>query len=258
MNRVLIAAADVPTAESVQASLSSAGFQTAVVWNASQLLDFCKQHAPDVLAIDLELPGGSVWAAIQALRTIPNLKTMPIVGIGEPTSQMILEHARSAGIMKLFAKSKVSQALPGELQALVAAQPIHLQEVPRPATDPSSVPGDTPMVQLKNVTAEVIQLAERLKPQIPRFGPDGPELFGYIDNSSVAIREKLAATPDEGLYDKEIRHDFRNMIGSVTGFAELIMMEPDLPAETQSDFARIRECSRVFVELLDRQKAAAA
>ncbi|MDC0275853.1 response regulator [Verrucomicrobiales bacterium] len=257
MNRVLIAAAEVPMAESVQASLSSAGFQTAVVWNASQLLDFCKQHAPDILVIDLDLPGGSVWAAIQAIRALETLQAVPIVGVGESSTQMVLDHARSVGVMKLFPKATVSRVLPMELQGLLN-QPIHLQEVRSPAGAIESIAGDTALDRLQTLTSEVIQLADGLKLLVPTFGDDGPELFGYIDNSSVAIREKLGGLSDEGLRDKEIRHDFRNMIGSVTGFAELIMMEESISDDAKSGLTRIRECSRIFVDLLDQQKAEAA
>ena len=252
MNRVLIAAADVSMAESVQANLSSAGFHTAVVWNASQLLDFCKQHEPNVLVIDLELPGGSVWAALQAIRTLPALKNMPIVGLGDPSVEVVHEHAKAAGVMKLLAKASASQVLAAELNTLLIES--HNAAPESPATGNS----DNPVVQLKTLTDEVIQIAEQLKPQIPAFGPDGPELFGYIENSSSDIIQKLGGIAESELHDKEIRHDFRNMIGSVTGFAELILMEPNLPNEAQSGLSRIRECSRVFVNLLDQQKAVAA
>ena len=47
------------------------------------------------------------------------------------------------------------------------------------------------------------------------------------------------------------------MIGSVTGFAELIMMEPSISATSSQGMARLRERSREFVEVLDQQKASA-
>ncbi|NNE94005.1 MAG: response regulator transcription factor [Verrucomicrobiales bacterium] len=254
MNRILIAAADVPMAESVQASLSSTGFQTALVWDATQLLDFCNRHVPDVLAIDLDLPGGSVWAALQAIRTMPGMNNLPIIGLASDTgAELLLEHARSAGVTKLFAKANAAQVLPAELAALVNAGRASAAETSSTSTgDPNK-----PIAQLRKLTSEVVDLAEKLKPQIPAMGPEGPELFGYIEDSSEAIQQKLSSMSDECLHDKEIRHDFRNMIGSVTGFAELIMMEPSIPGDVQSALTRIRECSKVFVEVLDMQKEAA-
>jgi hypothetical protein len=47
------------------------------------------------------------------------------------------------------------------------------------------------------------------------------------------------------------------MIGSVTGFAELIMMEPGISPDSTRGLGRLRERSREFVNVLDEQKAEA-
>ena len=74
--------------------------------------------------------------------------------------------------------------------------------------------------------------------------------------------EKLSAHGSEqssvALQDKDLRHDFRNMIGSVTGFSELLLMEPTVTGEARTKFTRIREICRDFCDILDQQKAAAA
>jgi hypothetical protein len=110
---------------------------------------------------------------------------------------------------------------------------------------------------LREVTRDIVNTTVQLKPRVGEYGDDGPELFGYIETSSIAIRKKLNAVEDFSLHDKELRHDFRNMIGSVTGFAELIMMEPDISTESTHGLSRLRERSREFVDLLDAQKAEA-
>lgn len=127
------------------------------------------------------------------------------------------------------------------------------------------VDDNEPIVRLRALTTEIIELTLQLAPHRDNYGEDGPELFGYIEGSGRDIDQKLnaliASGPKayrEALHDKEIRHDFRNMIGSVTGFSELILMEAAIPDHTRPSFTRIRECSRTFVELLDGQKEAAA
>ncbi len=56
---------------------------------------------------------------------------------------------------------------------------------------------------------------------------------------------------------RKLRHDFRNMIGSVTGFAELILMESGLSLESTEGLTRLRRNSKEFVDILDLQKAEA-
>ena len=72
----------------------------------------------------------------------------------------------------------------------------------------------------------------------------------------MCIRDSNSVA-DFSLHDKELRHDFRNMIGSVTGFAELILMESGLSYESTQGLTRLRENSREFVDILDMQKAEA-
>ena len=90
-------------------------------------------------------------------------------------------------------------------------------------------------------------------------------MFGFIDNSTNEILAKLGGYIAQGaenativLQDREVRHDFRNMIGSVTGFAELILMEPGIQDDCQHKLTKIREHSVRFVNLLDQQKQVAA
>ena len=90
-------------------------------------------------------------------------------------------------------------------------------------------------------------------------------MFGYIEKGEQQISSELEKIAMQGsvaaqhaLYDKDLRHDFRNMIGSVTGFAELILMESGLNQQATAALTQIRQYSSEFVRLLDAQKAAAA
>ena len=102
-----------------------------------------------------------------------------------------------------------------------------------------------------------MQVSASLKARIGEYGDDGPELFSYIVNSGHEIRKKLNGISDFSLHDKELRHDFRNMIGSVTGFSELILMEGGLSPESTAGLTRLRENSSEFVHILDQQRAGA-
>ena len=116
MNRILIAASDATTTEGAQHALASAGFQTAIVGNANQLIDFCRQHQPDLVIIDLELQGGSVWAAAKTLRSIPNTTSVPFLGLGNQLSDMEVIHAQSVGFFTVQSKPVNAEQLIAEVR----------------------------------------------------------------------------------------------------------------------------------------------
>src|SRR5690606_20848513 len=127
-----------------------------------------------------------------------------------------------------------------------------------PVDDLPDVEGRDPSLnRLRKIARDIVQTTASLRSHVSEYGEDGPELFGYIESSGAAIRSKLNEVADFSLHDKELRHDFRNMIGSVTGFAELILMEEGLSPESTEGLRRLRQNSRDFVEVLDQQKAEA-
>ena len=269
MNRILIATGENATAEGIQSALSSAGFQTAVVGDCQQLVSFCQQHTPDLLVTDLALPGGSIWAAVQALKSDARLTTLPLIGVGAQPSEAENAQAKSLG----FSHLEPLPVSPPDLVARVReifgnGEADNITQMP---STPPPLPGipaplaSDPVGMLIQQIAEIRQLTAILKPGLPDYGEEGPELFSYIENSGNQIQGELDRLAADGveqssisLQDKDLRHDFRNMIGSVTGFSELLLMEPSVVGEARSQFTRIREICREFCDILDQQKAAAA
>ncbi|MEM9015668.1 MAG: hypothetical protein AAGC68_01545 [Verrucomicrobiota bacterium] len=252
MNRVLIVAGERTTGERFQEALGQTGFQTAMVWNPMQMVEFCRQHAPDFMVVDLDLAEYGLWSAVQAVKGIGQLANIPFFGISSTGNPQLLEKARAAGFTNVFPTHEGTKPVVEALQGRSTTE----DEI-APDDGEDVVSRDPSLNRLRELTRDVINTTLQLKPSISEFGDDGPELFGYIETSGVAIRKKLNALEDFCLHDKELRHDFRNMIGSVTGFAELIMMEPSVSPESSQRLARLRERSREFVEILDQQKASA-
>ncbi len=253
MNRILIVAGERQTGERFQQALGEAGFQTAVVWNPMQMIEFCRQHLPDFIVVDLDLAEYGLWSAVQAVRGIGTLANIPFVALSSVGNPQILEKAKAAGFTSIFPTHESAQTVVDELQR-------HLERnQPEPEIDDSAdiVTRDPSLNKLREITRDIVMTTHRLKPLVPEYGEDGPELFGYIEAAGVAIRKKLSDVVDFSLHDRELRHDFRNMIGSVTGFAELILMENGISPESSQGLSKLRERSREFVEVLDEQKASA-
>lgn len=252
MNRVLIVAGERQTGERYQQALGQEGFQTAVVWNPIQMVEFCRQHTPDFMIVDLDLSELGLWSAVQAVRGIGTLANVPFLGLASAANPQLFEKARLAGFVAVFPTHDSSRAVVEALR-----REIERVNAPTEAEGADVVGRDPSLNRLRELSREILQTAASLRPRLAEFGEDGPELFGYIENSGLAIRKKLNGIADFSLHDKEIRHDFRNMIGSVTGFAELILMEAGLSLESAEGLMRLRHNSREFVEILDTQKAEA-
>ncbi len=253
MNRVLIVAGDQDSGVRFQGALSQSGYQTALVWSGDQMTDFCRQHTPDLALVDLDIPGESLWGNLQAVKTMGNLANLPLLGISAVGDPQTMEQAQSYGFSAVYPKNDDPATVVNAVRKMTESNQNHetsgvtSPEVPSTGRDES-------LNRLVALTAEVVHVTKDLKHHLNEFGNDGPELFSYIENSGEAIRAKLAALPPDSLHDKELRHDFRNMIGSVTGFAELIMMEPSVSPNSSRGLGRLRECSKTFVDILDEQK----
>ena len=253
MNRVLIVAGERHTGERFQQALGQSGFQTAVVWNPMQMVEFCRQHVPDFLLIDLDLAEYGLWSAVQAVKGIGTLANVPFIGLSSTGHPQVLDKARAAGLHSVFPTHENTKTVIDALEEMMEQE-----AAPEEDEEDDVVGRDPSLNRLREITRDIVSTTKRIKPRMEEFGEDGPELFGYIEAAGSSIRKKLNEVEDFSLHDKELRHDFRNMIGSVTGFAELIMMEPGVSQESSKGLAHLRERSREFVEILDEQKASAS
>ncbi|MEX2578212.1 MAG: response regulator [Verrucomicrobiales bacterium] len=253
MNRVLIVAGERQTGERFQQTLGDEGFQTAVVWNPMQMVDFCRQHSPDFMIVDLDLAEFGLWNGIQAVKGIGTLANIPFVGISSTGNPQLLEKAKAAGFLSVFPTHEGTKPVVAALKSRM-----NQEGESAAAAEDDVVSRDPSLNQLRGIARDIVQGTMRLKPNVDDYGDDGPELFGYIEEAGKSIRTKLNTVADFSLHDKELRHDFRNLIGSVTGFAELILMEPGLSPECIAGLTRLREQSKEFVEILDQQKAEAS
>ncbi len=252
MNRVLIVAGERQTGERCQQSMGQEGFQTAVVWNPIQMIEFCRQHTPDSIVIDLELAEYGLWSALQAVKGIEGLNQVPFYGLAATANPQVSERAKAAGFRSIHLTHEgvrpLIDALKREMDRLSAPAASELEDI---------IGEDPSLNRLRELAKDIVTTTAKLRSHIAEYGEDGPELFGYIEDSGIAIRRKLNTLEDFSLHDKIIRHDFRNMIGSVTGFAELILMEEGLSFEASEGMTRLRRNSKEFVDILDVQKAEA-
>ena len=250
MNRVLIVAGERTIGERFQEALGRRGHQTAVVCNPMQMVEFCRQHIPDTIVIDLDLAEHGLWTSVQVVKGMGALENVPLFGLSSTDFPKLLEKAGAAGFSAVYPTHMGTQSVLAALEGCMEKEN-GLEEEPEVevfSRDPS-------LNRLRELARDVINTTVRLKVHMAEYGADGPELFGYIESAGIAICDKLRTVEDFSLHDKDLRHDFRNMIGSVTGFAELILMEPGISPAPAQGLTELREWSKEFVNILNEQKA---
>lgn len=117
---------------------------------------------------------------------------------------------------------------------------------------------------LLRLSERTLELARGLAGSANEFGADGPEMFHFVEKSSEQMHRRLvkiaSGAPrqqESQLHDREVRHEFRNILASVRGFTDLILMEEGIPEDLVSGLKEICGCSNQFVRWLDAEKAAA-
>jgi len=77
--------------------LSIAGFEVKVAANGEEGVDWAKTLLPDLIVMDLRLPGIDGWEATRRLKSQPATKHIPIIVVTADTSQQSREKAFAAG-----------------------------------------------------------------------------------------------------------------------------------------------------------------
>jgi CheY-like chemotaxis protein len=77
--------------------LSRAGFDVKVASNGKEGVDWAKTLLPDLIVMDLNLPGLNGWEATRRLKSQPETKHIPIIVMTAETSKKAREDAVAAG-----------------------------------------------------------------------------------------------------------------------------------------------------------------
>ena len=116
----------------------------------------------------------------------------------------------------------------------------------------------SPLAGLLDLSERILMLTGELKDSASEFGADGSEMFEFVEKSADQMSKRLAEiaaneADQQGnhLRDREVRHDFRNMLASIRGFTDLILMEEGIADNLVAGLKEICDCSTQFVEWLE-------
>jgi len=99
--------------------LNRDGFETAVADSAEDALVFMKSRRPDLILMDVQLPGMDGLTFASSLRSIPEAAGVPVVALTSHAMRGDRERAIAAGCVGYLSKPIDTRTLSDELRALI-------------------------------------------------------------------------------------------------------------------------------------------
>jgi CheY-like chemotaxis protein len=94
--------ADIRTLLKVQ--LGNAGYDTAFAWDAVTALTIARKEGPDLIMLDIGLPGGDGWVVMERLQTLAPFAMIPIIVVSAQPTVPHAERAKAGGAHSFIEK----------------------------------------------------------------------------------------------------------------------------------------------------------
>ena len=128
--RVALVEADREWARAIEKTLTGAGYQVAFHQSLGKFLDALTSRRPEVLLMDMHLPGMAGTELLRALRSSPETAKMILIGLScRASSKDEVTAAFKAGVDEYFFKPLDSALLLVRLQSLLRRAPLPAEEV---------------------------------------------------------------------------------------------------------------------------------
>jgi CheY-like chemotaxis protein len=113
---ILIVDDDAISRDLVATVLKRHGYCILFAQNGPQAIEIATQEHPDLILMDMKLPGISGCEAVQRLKSQPETAAIPIVALTANAFAMARQRAMDAGCAGYFVKPIDTRALPGQLR----------------------------------------------------------------------------------------------------------------------------------------------
>lgn len=114
--RVLIVEDDVWLAEQHIRTLEAAGYAAEFASHGHGAMDAIDISPPDLLLLDVLLPGGTIFTLLHELRSYVDLASIPVILCTNSAEQLASENMEAYGVVALLDKATMT---PGEMIAAV-------------------------------------------------------------------------------------------------------------------------------------------
>ena len=112
--KILVIEDDGDIRQLLKTQLGNAGYDTAFAWDAVTALTVARKETPDLIVLDLGLPGGDGWVVMERLQTLAPFAMIPIIVVTAQPSDPHAERAMAKGATAFIEK-------PFEMETVLAA-----------------------------------------------------------------------------------------------------------------------------------------
>jgi CheY-like chemotaxis protein len=112
--KILVIEDDADIRKLLNLQLGRAGYDTAFAWDAVTALTIARKEEPDLIVLDLGLPGGDGYTVMERLQSLAALSMTPIIVVSAQAVDPHAEQSRAAGAQAFLQK-------PIEIEKLLAA-----------------------------------------------------------------------------------------------------------------------------------------
>jgi signal transduction histidine kinase len=214
--QALVIEDDPRSAELLRLHLESVGFQVHCALDAANAMQAALQRTPDLITLDLLLPGISGWAVLDQLKTAPTLDSVPVVIVSILADE---QRGVALGATKMLQKPVAREALLEVLSTLGLATTAPPATVLVVDDDPNAI--DLVAAHLAGQACQVlrafdghsaIQSVQRQPPDLLILDLLMPGLSGFEVVDALKRRADTAAVPILVLTAKSISEDERQRL----------------------------------------------
>jgi CheY-like chemotaxis protein len=106
-------------------------FQTTVASSAREGLDMAKLERPDLILLDMMMPGMDGLAALEELRRTPELRDIPVMFMTAKVQRSEVDQYIGKGAIGVIQKPFDPMTLPGEILRILALKGKKIPDEPR-------------------------------------------------------------------------------------------------------------------------------
>jgi DNA-binding response OmpR family regulator len=117
--RIVVADDDVDIRELVEFKLSTLGHDVVAVADGAAAVDACRAQRPDLVVLDVMMPGVSGLDAIRAIRADPSLADLPVILLTARAQESDVETGFDSGADDYITKPFSPRELASRVQALL-------------------------------------------------------------------------------------------------------------------------------------------
>ena len=108
MKKILVAEDDKFLANAYRVKLEKAGFEARIATNGEEALDIMLSFTPDVIILDLVMPGKDGFATLAEIKNNPKWKNIPVLVASSLGQKEDVEKATALGAADYVIKSDLS------------------------------------------------------------------------------------------------------------------------------------------------------